>query len=133
MVPVFAIFSFLSIAFYDAAIYLKHIPDLYEAFALASFFILICNYVGEDEDERHAFIASQGATQNHIVGNITTLDEHTNVTNNLTESYNRRFPISRSHVRSPNRNGNHRSNRFIRKSLSSPPPPKRIKTTINIH
>ena len=42
---VFAVLSFLSIAFYGAAIYLDPIALLYEAFALASLFLLFIQYV----------------------------------------------------------------------------------------
>jgi len=55
MIPVFTACSLLSVAFNDAALYIKPIDDLYEAFALASFFLLLCAFVEENDVERQAF------------------------------------------------------------------------------
>jgi hypothetical protein len=67
MVPVFAIVAFLSVAFYDAAIYIKPIEDFFEAIALVSFFLLLCEYVRENEEEREAFLTSSGSTKQYKV------------------------------------------------------------------
>jgi hypothetical protein len=67
VIPVFAIVSFLSIGFNDAAVYLKPIKDLYEAFALAAFFLLLCAFVQESDEERQRFIAMSGTTNQYLV------------------------------------------------------------------
>lgn len=48
MVPVYALSSFFQIQWYWHAIYFQVISDCYEAFAIASFFALICHYVAPD-------------------------------------------------------------------------------------
>ncbi|RCI09831.1 hypothetical protein L249_3996 [Ophiocordyceps polyrhachis-furcata BCC 54312] len=48
MVPVYAVSSFLQLEWYWHAIYFQVISDCYEAFAIASFFALICHYVAPD-------------------------------------------------------------------------------------
>lgn len=48
MVPIYATVSFLSYAFYYHAIYFEVIRDCYEAFAIASFFALLCHYIAPD-------------------------------------------------------------------------------------
>lgn len=48
MVPIYATVSFLSYAFYYHAIYFEVIRDCYEAFAIASFFALLCHYTAPD-------------------------------------------------------------------------------------
>lgn len=48
MVPVYAMVSFLSIYFYHHSVYYEVLRDCYEAFAIASFFSLMCSYLGDD-------------------------------------------------------------------------------------
>ena len=48
MVPVYAISSYLQLQWYWHAIYFQVISDCYEAFAIASFFALLCHYVAPD-------------------------------------------------------------------------------------
>ena len=48
MVPIYATVSFLSYWFYRYAIYFEVIRDCYEAFAIASFFALLCHYIAPD-------------------------------------------------------------------------------------
>lgn len=48
MVPVYAAVSFLSYLFYWHSIYFEVIRDCYEAFAIASFFSLLCAYIAQD-------------------------------------------------------------------------------------
>ncbi|KAM3542307.1 hypothetical protein ARSEF1564_004755 [Beauveria bassiana] len=48
MVPVYAVSSFLQIQWYRHAIYFQVISDCYEAFAIASFFALLCHYCAPD-------------------------------------------------------------------------------------
>ncbi|PHH88941.1 hypothetical protein CDD83_6861 [Cordyceps sp. RAO-2017] len=55
MFPVFAIAYFFQIQFYPEAIYFRLLSDCYEAFALASFFALICHYVAPDLHVQKAF------------------------------------------------------------------------------
>jgi len=45
MVPVYALVSFLSIVFYTHSVYYEVLRDCYEAFAIASFFSLMCAYI----------------------------------------------------------------------------------------
>lgn len=45
MIPVYAMVSFLSYLYYRHAIYFEVVRDCYEAFAIASFFTLLCNYL----------------------------------------------------------------------------------------
>ncbi|ERT02555.1 uncharacterized protein SPSK_00464 [Sporothrix schenckii 1099-18] len=56
MVPVYAAASFLSLRFYWHAIYFQVISDCYEAFAISSFFALLCSYVRPDlHDQKNYF------------------------------------------------------------------------------
>ncbi|KYK61387.1 DUF300 domain protein [Drechmeria coniospora] len=48
MVPVYALSSLFQLQWYWHAIYFQVISDCYEAFAIASFFALICHYVAPD-------------------------------------------------------------------------------------
>lgn len=48
MVPIYSVVSFLSYLFYTRAVYFEVIRDCYEAFAIASFFSLLCAYVAPD-------------------------------------------------------------------------------------
>ncbi|KAK9704094.1 hypothetical protein K7432_010375 [Basidiobolus ranarum] len=50
MVPIYAMISWLSYRFYQESIYFEVIRDCYEAFVLASFFILLLQYVGDTGD-----------------------------------------------------------------------------------
>lgn len=45
MVPIYSIVSFLSFRYYLHSIYFAVLRDTYEAFAIASFFALLCHYV----------------------------------------------------------------------------------------
>ncbi|KAH8802955.1 organic solute transporter Ostalpha-domain-containing protein [Xylogone sp. PMI_703] len=48
MVPIYSIVSVLSYLYYWHAVYFKVIRDCYEAFAIASFFFLLCHYIAPD-------------------------------------------------------------------------------------
>ncbi|KAI9875566.1 MAG: hypothetical protein M1830_008335 [Pleopsidium flavum] len=48
MVPIYATVSFLSYFFYRHSVYYAVIRDCYEAFAIASFFALLCHYIAPD-------------------------------------------------------------------------------------
>jgi hypothetical protein len=66
-IPVFAIISFLGVAFNDAAIYLKPIDDFYEAFALACFFLLLCQFIRETAEEREEYFTTSGTRAKYTV------------------------------------------------------------------
>lgn len=55
MVPVYATSAFLCIYYYWHAVYFQVISDCYEAFAIASFFALLCHYVAPDLHEQKEF------------------------------------------------------------------------------
>lgn len=55
MVPVYAISSYLQLQWYWHAIYFQVISDCYEAFAIASFFALLCHYVAPDLHSQKVF------------------------------------------------------------------------------
>ena len=55
MVPVYATSSFLSLRFYWHAIYFQVISDCYEAFAISSFFALMCHYMAPDLHEQKEY------------------------------------------------------------------------------
>ena len=48
MVPIYSLVSFLSYVYYRHAIYFETLRDCYEAFAIASFFALMCHYLAPD-------------------------------------------------------------------------------------
>ena len=48
LVPIYATVSFLSYYFYRHSVYFEVIRDCYEAFAIASFFALLCHYIAPD-------------------------------------------------------------------------------------
>ncbi|RFU27050.1 hypothetical protein B7463_g9281, partial [Scytalidium lignicola] len=52
MIPVYAAASFLSIYYYWHATYFEVISDCYEAFAIASFFALLCHYIAPNLHEQ---------------------------------------------------------------------------------
>ncbi|EXJ91030.1 hypothetical protein A1O1_04137 [Capronia coronata CBS 617.96] len=55
MVPVYAAVSFLSYYFYNHSVYFEVIRDCYEAFAIASFFSLLCAYVAPDLHQQKVY------------------------------------------------------------------------------
>jgi len=55
MVPVYAASSFLQMYYYTHAIYFQVMSDCYEAFAIASFFALMCHYVAPDLHEQKEY------------------------------------------------------------------------------
>jgi hypothetical protein len=48
LVPIYTLTTFLSLVFYKKAVYADVIRALYESFAVASLFSLLCNYVAPD-------------------------------------------------------------------------------------
>lgn len=55
MIPVYAVVSFLSFYYYRHAIYFEALRDCYEAFAISSFFTLLCCYVAPDLHEQKVY------------------------------------------------------------------------------
>ena len=56
MIPIYSFVSFLSYVFYTKAIYFEVLRNCYEAFALASFFTLLCNYIAPNlHDQKEYF------------------------------------------------------------------------------
>lgn len=59
MIPVYAVVSFLSFLYYPHAIYFQVIRDCYEAFAIASFFTLLCHYLAPSLHDQKEYFRSQ--------------------------------------------------------------------------
>jgi hypothetical protein len=55
MIPVYSTVSFLSYVFYRHAIYYEVLRDCYEAFAIASFFTLLCHYIAPTLHDQKAY------------------------------------------------------------------------------
>lgn len=55
MVPIYALAAFAQLQWYWHAIYFQVISDCYEAFAIASFFALLCHYTAPDLHAQKAF------------------------------------------------------------------------------
>lgn len=55
MVPVYAAVSFLSYYYYNHSVYFEVIRDCYEAFAIASFFSLLCAYIAPDLHQQKVY------------------------------------------------------------------------------
>lgn len=107
VIPVFAVVSFLSVAFNDAAVYLKPIEDLYEAFALAGFFLLLCAFVQESDEERQRFIAMSGTTNQYLVRLQYTKINSLHHANPLKGGNHRNFSISSHYACGPCCHRNH--------------------------
>lgn len=52
MIPVYSAVSFLSYLYYTHALYFQVLRDCYEAFAIASFFTLMCHYIAPNLHEQ---------------------------------------------------------------------------------
>ena len=59
MIPVYSVVSFLSYVNYKHAVYFQLVRDCYEAFAIASFFTLLCHYVAPTLHDQKDFFRSQ--------------------------------------------------------------------------
>ncbi|KAF2497710.1 DUF300-domain-containing protein [Lophium mytilinum] len=56
MIPIYATVSFLSYLYYRHAVYFEILRDCYEAFAISSFFTLMCHYLAHDlHDQKNYF------------------------------------------------------------------------------
>lgn len=58
MIPIYSVVSFLSFLFYRKAVYFEVLGDCYEAFAIASFFTLLCHYVAPTLHEQKVYFRS---------------------------------------------------------------------------
>ena len=68
MIPVYSVVSFLSYLFYLKAVYFEVLRDCYEAFAIASFFTLLCHYVAPDLHEQKEYFRRMQPIQNWFWG-----------------------------------------------------------------
>jgi len=99
-IPVFAIVAFLSVVFNDAAIYLKPIEDLYEAFALAGFFLLLCTFVEKSDEARQTYFSTSGTTKHYIVSFYNIKSTHKVLADRVEGSDYWSVSISSCHARS---------------------------------
>ncbi|KAJ1961827.1 hypothetical protein GGI12_003025 [Dipsacomyces acuminosporus] len=61
MIPIYSIISFLSYRFYREAPYYKAVRDCYEAFAIASFYMLLLQYIGDSTaEQKRAMLSKRG-------------------------------------------------------------------------
>ncbi|KAK1763080.1 organic solute transporter Ostalpha-domain-containing protein, partial [Phialemonium atrogriseum] len=58
LIPLNSLFSFLSICYPAAKVYLLPWLDVFQAHALASFFLLMCEFVSPSDDQRTIFFAA---------------------------------------------------------------------------
>ena len=58
MIPIYALVSFLSYVFYKHSTYYEVIRDCYEAFAIASFFTLLCHYIAPNLHDQKEYFRS---------------------------------------------------------------------------
>ena len=55
MIPIYAVVSFLSYLHYRHAVYYELLRDCYEAFAISSFFTLMCHYIAPNLHEQKEY------------------------------------------------------------------------------
>ena len=58
LIPFYSIFSFLSICFPKAYVYLDPWLDVFQSVALGSFFLLMCEFVSPSAEQRDVFFAA---------------------------------------------------------------------------
>lgn len=58
LIPTYAVISFLSIYFPAARVYLVPWLDVIQSHAVASFFLLLCEYVSPSHEQRDVFFAA---------------------------------------------------------------------------
>ena len=59
MIPVYSLVSFLSYYYYRHAIYFEVLRDCYEAFAISSFFTLLCSYIASTVHDQKDYFRMQ--------------------------------------------------------------------------
>lgn len=60
IIPFYSVFSFLSICFPGAYVYINPWLDVVQGICLANFFLLLCDYISTDPRQREAFFATVG-------------------------------------------------------------------------
>ena len=58
MIPIYSVVSFLSYLYYRESVYFEVIRDCYEAFAISSFFALMCHYIAPNLHEQKEYFRS---------------------------------------------------------------------------
>lgn len=59
LITMFSIISFLSVAFPKAYVYIHPWLGFVEAFAIGSFFLLLCDFISPNDDQRDIYIAAK--------------------------------------------------------------------------
>ena len=59
IVPVYSIFSFLSVCFPSSYVYSSSWPDPFEGVALYTFFLLLCEFIAPSDEQRVQLLATQ--------------------------------------------------------------------------
>ncbi|KAF7562253.1 hypothetical protein G7046_g1881 [Stylonectria norvegica] len=59
LITMYSTICFLSVCFPKAEVYIKVWLDLVEAFALGSFFLLLCEYISPNHEQRYVFFAAK--------------------------------------------------------------------------
>ncbi len=57
MIPIYSLFSFLSVLAPTAEVYLAPWLDVFQGWALANFFLLMCEFVSPSDSQRDVFFA----------------------------------------------------------------------------
>ena len=63
MVPIYAILSWFSFMYYHKYVYISIAQLVYEAFVIASFYILMCHWIAPDIASQIHFFASRSVPQ----------------------------------------------------------------------
>lgn len=71
MVPIYAIDSFVSLRFKDAALYVDMLRDCYEGYALYLFLALMVGYIGDGDEYKVSRVAGTGAIEFQVDGHFT--------------------------------------------------------------
>lgn len=58
LIPLYSLFSFLSVCFPKARVYLLPWLDVFQANSLCAFFLLMCTYISPYEDQRDMLFAA---------------------------------------------------------------------------
>ena len=58
LIPVYSLFSFLSVIFPNAGVYLLPWLDVFQANSLCAFFLLMCTYISPHDDQRDMLFAA---------------------------------------------------------------------------
>jgi len=70
LIPLYSIFSFLSICFPISFVYLVPWLHLFQAFALGSFFLLMCEFVSPSSEQRDVFFAALRVLDKREAGGV---------------------------------------------------------------